>query len=62
MWFVSAMAGSFICVSLVFCAHDQSHGYCKIIHFMEVDNKKVSEAPTKKHPYAAEWGPQMHMG
>ena len=62
VWFVGEMAGSFICVFLVFCAQDQSHGYCKIIRFVEVDNKKVSKAPTKKLPYAAEWSPQMHMG
>lgn len=62
MWSVGEMADFFICVSLVFCARDQSHGYCKIILFMEVDNKKGSEAPTKKLPYAPEWGPQMHMG
>lgn len=29
---------------------------------MKVDNKKVSEASTNKHLYAAEWGPQLHIG
>lgn len=42
MGFVGEMTKSFIYIFLMFCFHDQSHGCCEVIRFMEVDNKRVS--------------------